>query len=95
MPAAARQGDTDTGHGCFPPRPNLAGSANVFINGLPAHCVGDAWAPHTCGLAIHDSKLAAGSSTVFVNGKPLGRVGDAVACGSAVASGSGNVFAGG
>jgi uncharacterized Zn-binding protein involved in type VI secretion len=30
---------------------------------------------------------------VFVNGKPLGRIGDAVACGSEVATGSGNVFA--
>jgi uncharacterized Zn-binding protein involved in type VI secretion len=32
---------------------------------------------------------------VFVNGKQLGRIGDPVACGSAIASGSGNVFAGG
>ena len=32
---------------------------------------------------------------VYVNGKQLGRVGDPVACGSSVASGSSNVFAGG
>lgn len=37
----------------------------------------------------------AGSATVFANGMPLGRVGDPVACGSSVAAGSPNVFAGG
>jgi uncharacterized Zn-binding protein involved in type VI secretion len=39
--------------------------------------------------------LASGSSTVYVNGKQIGRVGDPVACGSSVATGSSNVFAGG
>jgi uncharacterized Zn-binding protein involved in type VI secretion len=39
--------------------------------------------------------LASGSSSVFINGKEAGRVGDPVACGSSVATGSNNVFAGG
>jgi uncharacterized Zn-binding protein involved in type VI secretion len=95
MPAVARWGDTCTGHGCFPPRANDQASGDVFINGLGAHRQGDHWKSHCCGPTCHDSTLAGGSSTVFVNGKPLGRIGDAVACGSAVASGSGSVFAGG
>jgi len=95
MPAVARLGDTCTGHGCFPPRANDEASPDVFVNSLGAHRVGDHWQTHCCGPSCHDSVLANGSSTVFVNGKPLGRIGDAIACGSAVASGSGNVFAGG
>lgn len=94
MPAAVRLNDTCTGHGCWPPRPNDQASADVFINGRGAHRQGDHWAAHTCPSIpeTHDSALAGGSPTVFVNGKPLGRIGDAVACGSAVATGSDNVF---
>lgn len=94
MPAVARQGDKCTGHGCFPPRANTAASGDVFVNGKGAHRVGDAWAVHVCGNSSHGSSLASGSSTVFVNGRALGRVADSVACGSAVAQGSSNVFAG-
>jgi len=93
MPAAHRHHDSCTGHGCWPPRPNAGASGNVFINGLGAHRVGDPWAVHCCGPACHDSVQAAGSPTVFVNGRALARVGDAVACGSACATGSPDVFA--
>ncbi len=94
MPAAARLNDTCTGHGCWPPRANDQASEDVFINGRGAHRQGDHWAAHTCPTIpeTHDSLLAGGSPTVFVNGKPLGRIGDAVACGSTLATGSGNVF---
>lgn len=97
MPAVARRGDICSGHGCWPSRPSVGGSPNVFINGIPALRVGDAWAAHTCPIIpeTHASVQASGSSTVFCNGIPLARVGDAVACGSSVASGSPNVFAGG
>lgn len=97
MPAVARHADTCTGHGCWPSRPNDQGSPDVFVNGRPVHRVGDHWQTHCCPAIpeCHDSVLAEGSSTVFVNGRPLGRIGDPVACGSAVASGSPNVFAGG
>lgn len=91
MPEVARLGDICTGHGPCVPRPAIAGSPNVFVNNIPAHRVGDGWAMH----CAHASVLAAGSRTVFVNNRPLGRVGDPVACGSAVATGSSNVFAGG
>ena len=47
MPSVARLGDSCTGHGCWPPRSNVEGSPNVFVNGLPAHAVGHAWAIHT------------------------------------------------
>lgn len=95
MPPVARLSDVCTGHGCFPSRPSSAGSPNVFVNGLAAHRVGDGWSSHCCGPACHGGALGAGSSVVFVNGQPLGRIGDPVSCGSSVASGSPNVYAGG
>lgn len=97
MPAVSRLGDTCTGHGCWPPRPSTGASPNVRVNGIAAHRQGDAWAAHTCPAIpqTHASSLAAGSATVFVNGKQLARVGDPVACGSTIAQGSANVFAGG
>lgn len=96
MPAVTRLGDSCTGHGTWPPRPSTGGSGDVFVNGIPAHRQGDSWAVHCNDVPVcHAGSLAAGSGTVFVNGKQLGRVGDSVSCGSAVAAGSGNVFAGG
>jgi len=95
MPAVCRLGDSCTGHGGFPSRVNDSASTNVIINGVGAHRVGDHWVVH-CDQqpSCHDSVLASGSGTVFVNGQSLGRIGDSIACGSTVASGSGNVFAG-
>lgn len=95
MPPVVRLGDIDTGHGCWPPRPNAQGSPNVFANGIPAHRLGDAWSVHCCPTIpeCHASNLAGASPNVFVNGIPWGRIGDAVACGSSCAQGSPNVFA--
>ena len=97
MPAVTRLGDTCTGHGCWPPRPSSGASPNVFANGIAVHRQGDGWAAHTCPSIPETpaSVLASGSSTVFVNGRQIGRIGDPVACGSSVAAGSGDVFAGG
>lgn len=95
MPGIARNTDICTGHGCYPPRANLGGSSNVFINGLGAHRKGDKWATHCCGDSCHQSTTAEGSSGVFVNGLPVARVGDPIHCGSAVGRGSTNVFSGG
>ena len=92
--AVVRLGDTCTGHGCYPPRANVSASSDVFVNGLGAHRVGDAWSIHCCGVLCHGSSQASGSSTVFVNGKALARIGDSIACGSNNATGSDNVFAG-
>lgn len=95
MPAITRLGDPCTGHGCFPGRPSTSASGNVFVNGIAVHRQGDSWSSHCCGPSCHGGALASGSGTVFVNGKMIGRIGDPVDCGSAVAVGSGNVFAGG
>ena len=92
MPPVVRLGDIDTGHSCWPPRPNDQGSPNVFANGIPAHRLGDHWVVHCCG-DCHDSNLAGASPNVFVNGIPWGRIGDSIACGSFCAQGSPNVFA--
>ena len=100
MAVVARLFDSCTGHECFPPRSSTSGSDNVYINGIPAHRKGDSWSVHTCTHpkvphGTHSGVLKSGSSTVFANGKQLGRVGDSIDCGSSVASGSNNVFAGG
>ena len=96
MKAAARLGDSCSGHGDWPPRPNIEASSDVKINGIGAHRKGDAYPVH-CNSEpeCHDSVLANGSSTVRINGKQAGRIGDPVACGSVVAQGSSNVFIGG
>ena len=85
---AVRLGDVCSGHSCWPPRPNTQGSPNVYVNKLPWHRVGDAWATHCCGLSCHDSVLATGSPTVRVNGIPAGRITSRVACGSVAVTGS-------
>jgi len=99
MPSVARLADLCTGHGCYPPRPNIQGSPTVFVNGRPVHRLTDAWAIHCCGPSCHGAVLAKGSTTVFVNGLPCGRIGDLVGvpgeCGSVVMTGSTNVSAGG
>lgn len=96
MPPVARIGDICSGHGCWPPRPNVQGSPNVTVEGIPAHRVGDAWDAHTCPdiPETHASALAGGSGSVTVNGLPLGRIGDPVACGSSVATGAATVTCG-
>ncbi|GHV35150.1 hypothetical protein FACS1894187_07250 [Synergistales bacterium] len=96
MPPVHRLGDIDTGHGCWPPRPNVQGSPNVTVNSLSWHRQTDAWAPHTCPPIpeTHASVLAFGSPTVTVNGLQAGRIGDPVACGSVAATGSPNVTCG-
>lgn len=87
MPAAVRYGDICTGHGRAGPRPNIGASDNVYINGLGAHRVGDAWAFHKG----HNSVQLSGSPDVYVNNQPLARVGDEIACGSRNAQGSTDV----
>lgn len=94
MPAVAKIGSRCTGHGGYAPRACDQGSANVFVNGIGVHRQGDHWTVHCRKSSCHDAVLASGSGTVFVNGKAIGRIGDPVACGSAVADGSSDVFAG-
>lgn len=92
MPAAARKGDTASGHGCFPPSDITSASPDVEIDGIPAARVGDSVAAHGCATCTpHGRAIAAGSPSVFVNGLPLARIVDAIDCGGAVAAGSGSV----
>lgn len=99
MPAVTRKGDSCTGHECFPARTSTEGSSNVYVNNIPVHRLNDGWSVHCCTHpnvphGCHGGVLSSGSSSVFVNNKSIGRVGDSVSCGSLVASGSNNVFAG-
>lgn len=95
MPSVTRFGDWCSGHGCWPPRPAITASTDVFVNQKGAVRVGDGYAVHCCKSKCHPGNLAQGSSSVFVNGRPLGRIADWVNCGSVAAQGSPNVFAGG
>ena len=90
----ARLGDRCTGHRCWPPRSNDQGSPNVFVNGIQIHRQSDHWIRHQCDDNSHDSVLCSGSASVFANGLAIGRLGDPICCGSQVAGGSPNVFAG-
>lgn len=94
MPAVTRLGDLCTGHGCWPPRPNNQASPDVYANNIAVHRQGDSWAVHCCG-SCHAGVCSSGSSTVYVNNKQIARIGDPVSCGSTIAEGSPNVFAGG
>lgn len=95
MPGVARLGDICSGHGCWPPRPNDQASPNVYVNSINTHRESDHWVIHCCDDDCHDGSLALGSSSVFINGLPIARIGDPISCGSSVAQGSSNVFAGG
>ena len=94
MPLVARFGDVSSGH-CFPSRPNVGASPDVFVNSLGWHRQGDPWDVHCCPPSCHSGSLASGSSTVYVNGLQGGRQGDPVNCGDHVQSHSPNVNAGG
>lgn len=91
-----RLGDYCTGHPpCWEPRPNDEGSPDVFANAIPVHRLGDHWRIHGIPpCPPHDGRLATASGTVFANGRGIGRIGDHVDCGSDVAEGSPDVFAG-
>lgn len=95
MPAAHKLGQLCSGHGCYPTRPNIEASADVFVNGIGWHREDDAWMIHCCDISCHGSYLLSGSSSVFVNGKEAARIGDPVACGSVCIEGSPDTFAGG
>jgi uncharacterized Zn-binding protein involved in type VI secretion len=95
MAKASRKGDIGSGHGCFTPSPSMEGSEDVFINGMPAMRVGDAFIAHGCNTCSpHNRKAAKGSASVNINGKPAVRVGDGIDCGGSLQTGSGNVFIG-
>jgi uncharacterized Zn-binding protein involved in type VI secretion len=94
MPAVARKGDQCLGHPPIcPPRPNLKGSSNVFVNNRECHRKTDTWAPH-CSPPHVGAITTTGSMSVFVNNLPIARVTDLISCGTSIGTGSNNVFAG-
>lgn len=94
MTGVVRKGDMSQGHGCFPSRPNIDGSSDVFVDGIPIHRKGDRWLVHTCGNNTHDGVMSSGSSSVFANGQPVARIGDSISCGDKAKTGSSSVFSG-
>ncbi len=95
MPKVVRLGDLSLGHTCWPPRPNIQASPNVFANNIKVHRQSDGWAVHCCGPSCHDGNLVSGSRNVFVNSKQIARRGDPVSCGDFANVSSPNVFANG
>lgn len=98
MPGIVRLGDSSAGHPhCYPARPCIEASGDVFVNGRGAHRLGDAWAVHGACIdhSPHAGAASSGSASVFVNGRPVCRIGDAISCGDTMAEGSGSVTAGG
>lgn len=91
MPGAARLTDFCSGHGCFPSRPNIGASDDVFVNDRGAHRVGDLWNTHTCD-STHGGFTITGSPDVFVNDLPKARIDDLVDCGSRILTGSDDVL---
>ena len=90
----SRLADITTGHGCYAPSVGVTASANVFVNGLPAHKVGDTFTPHTCGSDVHGDVASVGSTKVIINGTGAMRLGDVLAPGAALmAEASWTVFA--
>lgn len=79
----------------FTPRPTIAGSPTVFVEGIPmVRASIDMWAPHTNLISTHPGMGVGGSPTVFCEGAPVMRVGDPIDCGSVAAMGSSTVFVG-
>lgn len=94
MPAVSRLGDLCTGHECYPPRPSMSSSEDVFGNDIGVVRFSDLFEVHCCDGSCHDGTVSEASPTVFVNDLPLARVGDMISCGSAISQGSENIFSG-
>lgn len=91
MPGAALLGSFCSGHGCFPSRPNLSASPDVYVNDIPVHRVGDIWDVHCC-VSCHAGVTVVGSPDVFVNDVAKARIGDQIDCGSLILQGSSDVL---
>lgn len=92
MPYIVLLGDHDSGHGCWPSRANDTANDFVFIEGVPIHCEGDHWLPHTCvnpPFPTHDGiAIAALNDYVRIDGKAMCVIGDPVSCGSVMVEGN-------
>ena len=76
FPALYSPADITPGHGCWFPvgyvPPPVGASANVIMNSLPVHRVGDLTIPHFCTKEdIHPDVIATGYLPVLVNRRPV------------------------
>lgn len=98
MPPVVRvNNDISTGHSSFPPNMVSSGSTNVITNNCSTAREGDPMIPHGSPSPSppHGGSISKGSSKVFVNSVGIARITDPISCGQALATGSGNVIAGG
>lgn len=91
-PALYTPADQTTGHGPWLPvgflPPPAGASANVFINSLPAHKVGDITLPHlVLPPDIHPDVIDTGHPTVFVNRTPIAIAGASILAPGGVVTG--------
>lgn len=100
MPAIALQGGKSTGHGCFPPTPDVGPyTTTSFINNKAICLRGiTEYADHSCGTSTHPQNARKikdpGGSTFFLEGKPVAFVGDDLTdAGDRVGKGSSDSFA--
>lgn len=91
-----RLNDNSTSDPCgAPPRKNAGASSDVIVNDLGVHRHTDGWIAHACpNSSPHGATTIAGTPVVIVNDLQCTRIGDPISCGSVVAQGSSNVFAG-
>jgi uncharacterized Zn-binding protein involved in type VI secretion len=95
LPVVRMGVDVCSGHPVgFGPRPAIAGSPDVFVDGIPVVRVGDEWAPHTNIIIVHGAEGISGSTTVFCNGRTVMRSLDPLNCGSIASAGSLTTFCG-
>ncbi len=94
--SAFRHLDKSIGH-CYPSRPILRCSKDVFINRKGGINTTHSFAQvHKCGKSVHGmGPPAKGSSTVYLNNNQMVRTTDPVSCGDTCGKGSTNVFVGG
>ncbi|MFM0068717.1 PAAR domain-containing protein [Paraburkholderia aspalathi] len=84
---AARKGDSLAHGGSI-----STGSCDVFVNGIAAAYVGGSVAD--CDQHAAAQAVVVGSGSVFINGAAAALVSGKTSCGSAIVTGSGDVFIG-
>lgn len=94
MPGVHRQGDSTSGHGCWPPTVPASYSPNVFVNGKAVVRSGDSIVEHCCTQDPYPchTGVYTGSHTVKVNGRDKQVAGDPISCGDTASGCSSNVF---
>jgi uncharacterized Zn-binding protein involved in type VI secretion len=99
MPAIAIENGKSTGHGCFPPTPDVGPYTNKsFFNGSRIQLRGvTQYATHSCGLSVHpqNSRVIKNvPGTFYLEGQLVAFVGDELTdAGDFVGKGSPSAFA--